>query len=530
MARKNPGQAPELPDSGTKIRNADNTWTEYVTQVREYKLITPLFGGGVEPGEADPVTVIRASEVRGHLRFWWRATRGGQFDGDLTKMKAAEDVLWGSASAKNGGGPSLVQVEVEIIERGFPLIPEHSDPQKQPLNHDGERISKEQFNNSDFAHGLGGRSKYEQFNKRENRVELRDLYAGSPESIDGYVAFPLRKEEKGQDAGVLLEGVVFRLRLSYPRIWPPKLTIPQKAQEYFNMSSYFKHNPAEEVSAALWAWETFGGVGARTRRGFGAIALSNWTQGSEDYTILRGNPATPTQVKEWITKQLDKIIVSEVWMPDTPHVSKTLRIETDEISKDSKWVWRKLGQKLKGFRQRRNKSFRGTSFGRSKWPEPDVVRKLTGMYYEDLYDPAHNHKTPIYDPLIEAFPRAAFGLPISFAFQRDQTNPKRTKTVDPIGTNTLEGDHADHQRFASPLIMRPIMCDSGEYVGLAVIIEGTRLPPMQLLSHKSLNANLTAEQAERIHKNGLTEIPTAGAGISPYDILEAFLKSLKGAK
>ena len=26
----------------------------YITQEREYKLITPLFGGGVTPGEADP--------------------------------------------------------------------------------------------------------------------------------------------------------------------------------------------------------------------------------------------------------------------------------------------------------------------------------------------------------------------------------------------------------------------------------------------------------------------------------------------
>ena len=28
-----------------------------------------------------------------------------------------------------------------------------------------------------------------------------------------------------------------------------------------------------EIEAALWAWETFGGLGARTRRGFGALHL-----------------------------------------------------------------------------------------------------------------------------------------------------------------------------------------------------------------------------------------------------------------
>ena len=49
-----------------------------ITQVREYELITPLFGGGVNPGEADPVTIIRGTAIRGHLRFWWRACRGGR--------------------------------------------------------------------------------------------------------------------------------------------------------------------------------------------------------------------------------------------------------------------------------------------------------------------------------------------------------------------------------------------------------------------------------------------------------------------
>src|SRR5579885_1443792 len=63
---------------------------ETVTWKRKYKLITPLFGGGVSPMECDPVTIIRGSEIRAHLRFWWRATRGGGYNGDLSEMKKAE--------------------------------------------------------------------------------------------------------------------------------------------------------------------------------------------------------------------------------------------------------------------------------------------------------------------------------------------------------------------------------------------------------------------------------------------------------
>ncbi|NPV63073.1 MAG: type III-B CRISPR module RAMP protein Cmr1 [Methanotrichaceae archaeon] len=43
-------------------------------------MITPIFGGGVKVGENDLVTPIRASSIRGHLRFWWRATRGARFE------------------------------------------------------------------------------------------------------------------------------------------------------------------------------------------------------------------------------------------------------------------------------------------------------------------------------------------------------------------------------------------------------------------------------------------------------------------
>src|SRR2546423_570031 len=65
-----------------------------ITRVLRYVVITPLFGGGVAPAVADPVTVVRGSEIRGHLRFWWRACRGGQYNGDLCAMKETEDLIW----------------------------------------------------------------------------------------------------------------------------------------------------------------------------------------------------------------------------------------------------------------------------------------------------------------------------------------------------------------------------------------------------------------------------------------------------
>jgi CRISPR-associated protein Cmr1 len=103
--------APEV-----KVREYDR-----VRQVRRYKLITPLFGGGVEPNRADPITVVRGTEVRGQLRFWWRATRGGRSNGDLEKMRQTEEKIWGGAAAKGKPGPSDVIISVEILNRGRPF-------------------------------------------------------------------------------------------------------------------------------------------------------------------------------------------------------------------------------------------------------------------------------------------------------------------------------------------------------------------------------------------------------------------------
>ena len=42
-------------------------------------VVTPMFGGGVEPGVNDPITPIRPTSIRGHLRFWWRGPAARTF-------------------------------------------------------------------------------------------------------------------------------------------------------------------------------------------------------------------------------------------------------------------------------------------------------------------------------------------------------------------------------------------------------------------------------------------------------------------
>ncbi len=305
----------------------------YITQEREYELITPLFGGGVEPGMSDPVTTIRATEIRGHLRFWWRATRGGQFDGDLQEMKKAEDRLWGAASSGNDTLPSQVNIQVVPTNRGRKFI---------ARNNRGEEVGVFDIN-----------------------------------SPFGYVAFPLRDRRQH-----VIEGVKFKLNIRYPSA------------------------SRTDIEAALWAWETFGGIGGRTRRGFGAIKLL-----SIDGRLQPLPNANAKQVHQLITQKFATHLAAGKLPPDLPCISKDSRdLVVTELHGIAIDAWKYLIKRLREFRQKRNQGNQQNRPGRSQWPEPDAIRRITRRA-------SARHRQPL--SRLDVFPRAEFGLPIVFKFKDD---------------------------------------------------------------------------------------------------------------
>ena len=418
-----------------------------VTQVRSYELITPLFGGGVEPGEADPVMVIRGPEIRGQLRFWWRACRGGRFNGDLAAMKEAEDKLWGAAGTERKPMPSQVEIMVSIEQSG-------------ESEHPFEVV----------AGSTDGR-------KGQPKPKLKANEIVAP----AYAAFPLQPSEKEMRAGGIgMQTKTVRTKVHFTL----KITYPEKRRE--------------EVEAALWAWETFGGIGARTRRGFGALKLVS----------VDGRPVTPPgvgEVEAKIREGLQKYVVNGTWPAGVPHLCLNPRIKVTGAYSDPKDAWEYLVKCLRNFRQSRYPGASPKQPGRSRWPEPDEIRRLTGRR-------CPRHAKPL--STVKKFPRAAFGLPIVFHF-------KDEKIGDPYDT-TLQG--RDYERLASPLILRPLACADGA-VGLAVILEGTgvmALPDGLVLGKKEdpdiswpVNAELDPQEAQQIP-------PLNG---NP-DVLKAFLNTL----
>lgn len=113
LRRAAPPQAPSyeaLPEKRSRAARAGRARCEMEVLV---EVVTPIFGGGVRARELDDVDVIRVPSVRGHLRFWWRALVGHQFD-RAEDLYRRESEMWGSATAGAHGNRSAIEVTTDV--------------------------------------------------------------------------------------------------------------------------------------------------------------------------------------------------------------------------------------------------------------------------------------------------------------------------------------------------------------------------------------------------------------------------------
>ena len=418
---------------------------DIIRETREYELITPLFGGGAKTKNADEISVIRATEIRGHLRFWWRATRGGRFGGDLTEMKKYEDAIFGSTS-----NLSALQIEV-LTERDY-------------------------------------RTRYEknQELKQWTYKKIRKL-DGTPQTLPSesvrdfqYIAFPLQPESNDEPGwqSELSVRVRFKIAISYPT----KFQIWSKEQNGNLARDIRGHHMIEksfnsEIQAALWAWGVFGGIGARTRRGFGALKL-----------IKKNDIACQDEMfvsNDKLFESVRSFVIGGKAPRAVPYLDRNLRLVVFDLSANVIETWKALVSKLKEFRQQRKTKQKRDSNGhlekdrkgnviyvpcRSEWNEPEYIRELTNQRL------AKHGK--IGRLQIEKFPRAAFGMPIEFKFKKHDTWEKNKHGIksddpsfDPRKTSLIP---TGFERFSSPLILRPISRADHTAVGIALILENAQ--------------------------------------------------------
>jgi len=60
----------------------------------DVRVMAVTYGGGAEPGRNDAFDPFRVPSIRGQLRFWWRATRGGRCE-SASELRREEALVWG---------------------------------------------------------------------------------------------------------------------------------------------------------------------------------------------------------------------------------------------------------------------------------------------------------------------------------------------------------------------------------------------------------------------------------------------------
>jgi len=402
-------------------RPADGGWQTYPC-----KLVTPLYGGGVRAGEVDQEMPIRATAIRGQLRFWWRVACGhGEPSAQLFKRETA---IWGGIAE---AGPSASKVRVQIRNVGVldlaaahNYVPNHKKP--------GELRSM-----PDLAPWADG---YALFSAQGKLAQNRQIVEEHPKVL-------------------AKSGTAFDLALNLSA----KLTDGQRA----------------EVLTALRWWASFGGIGARTRRGLGAIKV----------------------------KDLDPVTEGEVAACGGQLVVRAPVAGATE-------AWKEAVGRLKDFRQKvgvgRNPPAPGTASpaGRSLWPEADTIRSLSGSA-------AARHAARVVR--VDAFPRAAFGLPIIFHFKDANAGDPTDHVLEPADPSPNE----KRDRLASPLVLRPYW-NGAKWQAAALLVPGWKSHLSERLKFKDQRYVPPAWPSSPPERNALARAirPMSGRG---HDALSAFL-------
>lgn len=371
----------------------------------DIEIITPVFGGGVTARgtqrRPDEVTPVRGTTVRGQLRFWWRALYGARYQ-TVAELREAEGRLWGLAS-----------------EPGWAVVNVDASKLKPPAPHPIFRV----------VVAPNGR--------RRCQAIDNDI---------GYAGFPLQPSDmemrqNAEPAPAYVFDGTFLVRVT--------------------LSSVADSATRDEVTQTLRCWRCFGGIGGRTRRGFGALSA----------------PAGATA---------DQLLSPAGARVAGVPLLAGAKVVLGARSNSALIAWPQALHALRQFRQGptvgRNPGNEPNHPGRSRWPEPDTVRRMT-QRSAPLHPPQHL--------VSEAAPRAQFGMPIILHF-KDQGDP---------GDSMISPDGRD--RYASPLILRPFGTRANSRP--MALLMGNR-PDLQLVMKSDQKtgqpkARLTPQQVDQLHES-----------------------------
>ena len=252
-----------------------------------------------------------------------------------------------------------------------------------------------------------------------------------------------------------------------------------KFQLSIAFSSVLEHDQTRknQVIETLQWWANFGGLGARTRRGLGAVHVAE----CEDFPDIC-KPLTSEEVAQANCKLIIK--------------GKS----TNALDRLKNGI-----QKLSDFRQKaeigRNKGTAPKPAGRSRWPEPDALRQIHRTHNTN-HAPEHLAGN--------IFPRAMFGLPIIFHFVGAKEPPQSQLCP----TN---GD-----RLASPLIIRPYYLGTTNKEGKKEWASAALVLPYEHI--KNMQVTIGRGENFPVWKSDIAQLIKPIQDNQGLDPLDAFLK------
>lgn len=356
-----------------------------------YSLTTPLFSAGAVQDEPE----LRLPSFKGVLRFWWRALAWSRFQGDLERIREEESKTFGS-SGRDGQSAVLMRLVVEKT---------------------GTRL-------------------------RRGEYLVRNLRpegpAGHPQGLY-YLGYGLVQ------GGGRQMGCIQRAALCPPL----RFTVEMLVRKNKISDASF-----ETLIDALKAIGLMGGMGARSRRGFGSLTLNRLTvgsHGSENVSDLWQPPATVDQLCEALARF--SVAGAPARYPEYTALSPFARsVVVTSNTNEPLRLCDQIGLELMLYR----------GWGRNG--------QVAGRPSERRFKEDHDLMLELKEPVRTHPRRIAFGLPHNYHFSRLSKEEKPNRSVRPLGPPGKKLD-----RRASPLFIHIHLCGTSP-VGVLTFLPAQFLP------------------------------------------------------
>ena len=359
---------------------------------------TPLFMGGSDPAQPE----LRAASVRGALRYWLRAAVGGVVAGDVPSVRAAEATVFGAA-ADTGATGGQSHVSAVMIRLQVPRFSPTQLQRDRPV-----------------------------FTTRNGKRLIR------PSGRDYLYWSMLRGGRDGNVRACIPPGTRFTMDVM---LWPG--FVRGRAEQADGSAA----RVLRSTVAALWLLSRLGGLGARSRRCAGNVAVE--VEGGRWDELSFASSARSAD--EAATELASGLATVRKWMRDAwgrEPFDPTATPEFDVLHPDHCRIWvlglwstwedavKAIGSALCEFRSRSS---------------PDRERVLEWA-----------RGRPI--PTVE---RAIFGLPLIFRYSGGLTVVVEGRGAPPA--NAIK-------RRASPLWLSVWKIDDQRYAGVATLFKSCFLP------------------------------------------------------